>query len=80
MLKFALEVGWTKQDPFIAYRPKTEEVFREYLSRDELQQLGEKKLCRRRLHIARDLFLFSCYTWLSYADTTKLPTADIVKG
>nr|MCS3811976.1 site-specific recombinase XerD [Mucilaginibacter sp. X4EP1] len=80
MIKIAIEVGWAKQDPFIAYRAKTEEVFREFLTSDELQQLAEKKLSRKRLHIARDLFLFSCYTGLSYADTAKLTTADIVKG
>ncbi len=80
MIKIAIEVGWAQQDPFIAYRAKTEEVFREFLTSDELQQLAEKKLSRKRLHIARDLFLFSCYTGLSYADTAKLTTADIVKG
>jgi len=80
MIKIAIEVGWAKRDPFIAYRAKTEEVFREFLTSDELQQLAEKKLSLKRLHIARDLFLFSCYTGLSYADTAKLTTADIVKG
>ncbi|WP_091367521.1 site-specific integrase [Mucilaginibacter mallensis] len=80
MIKIAIEVGWAKHDPFIAYRAKTVEVFREYLTSDELQQLAEKKLSRKRLHVARDLFLFSCYTGLSYADTAKLTRADIVKG
>jgi len=80
MIKIAIEVGWAKHDPFTAYRAKTVEVFREYLTSDELQQLAEKKLSRKRLHVARDLFLFSCYTGLSYADTAKLTTADIVKG
>ncbi len=80
MIKIAIEVGWAKHDPFIAYRAKTVEVFREYLTSNELQQLAEKKLSRKRLHVARDLFLFSCYTGLSYADTAKLTRADIVKG
>jgi site-specific recombinase XerD len=80
MIRVAIEIGWTKHDPFIAYRAKTEEVFREYLTSDELNQLAEKKLSRKQLRIARDLFLFSCYTGLSYADTAKLTTADIVKG
>lgn len=80
MIRVAIEIGWTKHDPFIAYRAKTEEVFREYLTSHELGQLAEKKLPRKQLRIARDLFLFSCYTGLSYADTAKLTRADIVKG
>ncbi|WCT11008.1 site-specific integrase [Mucilaginibacter jinjuensis] len=80
MMKIAIEIGWAKQDPFIAYRAHNEEVFREYLTSEELRELAEKNLSKKRLHVARDLFLFSCYTGLSYADTVKLTKSDIVKG
>lgn len=80
VMKIAYEIGWVKRDPFIAYRARHEEVHREYLSSMELRELATKKLNRKRLVVVRDLFLFSCYTGLSYADTLKLKSADILKG
>jgi site-specific recombinase XerD len=80
VVKIAYEIGWVKRDPFIAYRVRHEEVHREYLSSGELQQLAARKFKRKRLIVVRDLFLFSCYTGLSYADTVKLKRADILKG
>jgi len=80
VMKIAQEVGWVKQDPFIAYRARHEEIHREYLTTEELGQLALKKIKRKRLVLVRDLFLFSCYTGLSYADTTKLNRADVFRG
>ncbi len=80
VIKIAIEIGWLTRDPFIAYRAKKEEVFREYLTSAELHELATKRLSRKRWMVVRDLFLFSCYTGLSYADTVKLKQADIVKG
>jgi integrase len=79
-MKVAQEIGWISRDPFVAYRAKKEEVFREYLTSLELHELATKKLSGKRLRRVRDLFLFSCYTGLSYADTVKLRSADIIKG
>jgi integrase len=80
IMKVANEIGWAKRNPFVAYRAKKEEVFREYLTSAELHALAVKKLPKKRLLLTRDLFLFSCYTGLSYADTVKLKSGDIVKG
>jgi death-on-curing family protein len=80
IMKVAQEIGWINRDPFVAYRAKKEEVFREYLTSLELHELATKKLSGKRLRRVRDLFLFSCYTGLSYADTVKLRSADIIKG
>lgn len=79
IMKVANEIGWAKRNPFVAYRAKKEEVFREYLTSEELNALATRKL-RKRLVITRDLFLFSCYTGLSYADAVKLKSSDILKG
>ena len=80
VMKIAYEIGWVLRDPFIAYRVRHEEVHREYLTSAELDQLATKRLKRKRLIVVRDMFLFSCYTGLSYADTVKLKKADILKG
>lgn len=80
VMKISYEIGWVKRDPFVAYRARHEEVHREYLTSTELHELATKNLNRKRLVVVRDLFLFSCYTGLSYADTVKLKRADILKG
>lgn len=80
IMKVAMEIGWINRDPFVAYRAKKEEVFREYLTSEELHTLATMKLSRKRWNVVRDLFLFSCYTGLSYADIIKLKKPDLVKG
>ncbi|MVN90496.1 site-specific integrase [Mucilaginibacter aquatilis] len=79
IMKVANEIGWAKRNPFVAYRAKKEEVFREFLTTEELRDLTIKKV-KKRLNLTRDLFLFSCYTGLSYADIIKLKSGDILKG
>ncbi|GAA4321397.1 hypothetical protein GCM10023149_21240 [Mucilaginibacter gynuensis] len=49
------------------------------MTSEELNALALKKL-KKRLVLTRDLFLFSCYTGLSYSDTVRLTAEDIVKG
>jgi len=43
-------------------------------------RIAAKKFKIRRLSTVRDLFVFSCFTGLSYADTVKLELDDIVTG
>lgn len=40
----------------------------------------EKEFTIPRIENVRDIFLFSCYTGLAYADVSKLTADDIVKG
>jgi len=77
VIRIAMDFGWLLRDPFIAHRMKTTEVHRNYLSGPELNALVTRKFRGRRLRRVRDLFLFSCYTGLSYADTQKLTAADL---
>lgn len=75
--KIAIDFGWLQRDPFLAHRMKATEVFRDYLTNEELDRLSRRRFSKR-LTIVRDMFLFSCYTGLSYADTVKLETSDVV--
>jgi integrase len=45
-----------------------------------LNRIAEKKLSIERLGLVRDIFLFSCYTGLSYCDVAKLTPTDIATG
>ena len=72
--------GWLDKDPFIKYKPKVKEVIREYLTKEDLQLIADKQFVNVRLTQVRDIFLFSCYTGLAYADVKKLKREEISIG
>ncbi|WP_426588256.1 site-specific integrase [Mucilaginibacter sp. R-33] len=67
---------WLPKSPFINYKSKIKEVIR-VLSSQELETMANKKLVSARLTQLCDVFLFSCYTGLAYADVKKLKRACI---
>lgn len=72
--------GWLEKDPFAKYKPKVKEVKRDYLNAEELERMAAKKFVSDRLTAVRNIFLFSCYTGLAYADVKKLKRSEIVTG
>lgn len=69
--------GWIYTDPFSNYKIRLKRVDRGYLTDTELQKIMKKKFPTKRLEQVRDLFLFSCYTGLSYVDVKELKASDI---
>ena len=53
---------------------------REFLSKNELSNLQHAEIPIDRLDRIRDLFIFSCYTGLSYGDLMKLSEEEISIG
>jgi hypothetical protein len=62
------------------YKIKTYETHRAYLLEDELKIIAKKYIQVEGLSQVRDVFLFSCYTRLSYSDVAKLTSSDIGTG
>jgi site-specific recombinase XerD len=71
---------WIDKDPFMSYKVKIHDTNRSYLSEEELNIISEKKFEVERLSQVRDLFLFSCFTGLSYSDVAKLTKNEIARG
>jgi integrase len=72
--------NWLEKDPFLSYKVTINETNRIYLQEDELKRIEEKNLVNERMSRVRDIFIFSCYTGLSYSDIEKLTPADISIG
>lgn len=72
--------GWLDKDPFVKYKPKVKEVKRDFLNSEELEVMAGKILVSDRVSQVRDIFLFTCYTGLAYADVKKLKRTEIVTG
>lgn len=73
----AIAAGIITADPFAGYAPPRPERKRRYLTREELRRLMITPLSVPRLYLVRDLFLFSCYTGISYGDMCRLTAANL---
>ena len=73
----AIKSGWSKVDPFQEYKLSLKETDRPYLTEMELDSIKGKHFKNIRLDHVKDIFLFSCYTGLAYADVKKLHRAEI---
>ncbi|MNR09480.1 site-specific tyrosine recombinase XerC [compost metagenome] len=72
--------GWLKQAPFIAYKSTAKAKERTYLTQEEVDKIIAKDLTIGRLQQVRDIFIFCCFTGLSYADVKKLKRSEIALG
>ncbi|SHG24550.1 Site-specific recombinase XerD [Fodinibius roseus] len=69
---WAQEKGWLKQDPFEGYKKKYRKKDPVFLEHGELKKIEEKEFSIDRLERIKDIFLFSCYTGLSFSDAENL--------
>ncbi len=79
IIRMAVANDWISKDPFYNYKVQFKTVERDFLSKEELQDLKEKEIDGDRLNVVRDMFVFCCYTGLSYVDVQKLKRDNIVR-
>lgn len=80
VVHYAEKVRYIKYDPFKGYSIETKEVDRGFLTREELQRIEERTFRIPRLEKIRDVFVFVCYTGLTYGDLKLLSHNQIVRG
>ncbi len=80
IVNLCLAHRWIEYNPFVFYKNKTKAKDKEFLSKVELAEIANKEFGIERLDRVKDIFLFSCYTGLSYADVKKLTRSEIKKG
>lgn len=80
IVKRCLLNSWLQKDPFMGFKMPKREVERTALTEMELQTMASKTFSIERLTLVRDIFLFSCYSGLAYADVKKLRREDIIIG
>lgn len=77
VVNFAQGTRLITADPFANYKLKFEYIERGYLDKDEISRICNKNFASKRLEQVRDIFIFSCYTGLSYVDICELTSNDI---
>jgi site-specific recombinase XerD len=80
MTTLALKLTWISRDPFKNYKFRYKKVETAFLNQKELNSIQEKDFAVDRLNLVRDLFVFSCYTGLSYIDLMNLKDSNITAG
>ena len=74
---FAKNMGETMADPFQSFRVHFESVDRDILTQEEIDLIYNKEFCTGRLEQIRDIFVFACYSGLSYIDVANLTEDNI---
>ena len=76
---FCIKNNYITNDPFIGFKIKFKKSNRVYINNEELYTLKNIKL-DKSLNKIRDIFLFACYTGLSYIDLYNLNIKNIQIG
>lgn len=80
IMRLCLANRWINYDPFFNRKNRIDKVDRVFLSQEELQVMIDKDFSVDRLRQVRDIFIFCCFTGLSFIDVEKLRARDLVIG
>jgi integrase len=73
-------MDYIDKNPYSKFKVGLDETHREILSMEELLRLEDKNIQIERLSVVRDIFIFACYTGLSFSDIAKLSRIHLQHG
>jgi len=73
----AMKNGWIYKNPFADYNIQIKSVDRGYLTQEEIETIMNQKFSTKRLERVRDVFIFCCFSGLSYIDVKNLSEEKI---
>jgi site-specific recombinase XerD len=77
MARRAIAQGTLRRDPFAGYVPRHTPCKCRHMTREELERFMNVLVADKRLCHTRDMFVFSTFSGLSYADMCKLSEGNI---
>ncbi|MEO1012379.1 MAG: site-specific integrase [Bacteroidota bacterium] len=80
MSRLAVRLEWLDKDPFINYKLKFKKTERQFLTEREIELIEDSTFKTPSYSKIKDLFIFACYTGLSYVDVQELRADHLVKG
>ncbi len=78
IIRIALANKYITKDPFVNIRFTLEEIEQDFLEDSEIQRIIDKQITIERLANIRDIFVFQCFSGLSYSDVKDLCKEHIV--
>lgn len=80
LMGFAEKLGWISKHPFSKYELSFTKFKNGFLTEQQLERFETLELENEKLRRVRDVFVFCCYTGLSYIDVKQLTNQNIVMG
>ncbi|MBJ7880466.1 site-specific integrase [Gelidibacter salicanalis] len=80
LLNLAIKLDWISRNPFVNFTIRFLKTERDILNKIELAAIEGAGFERPCLEITKDMFVFSCYTGLSYIDIQNLRKEHIITG
>lgn len=80
ILRTPIKKGVIKDDPFEELGIKGKPVYKDYLTKEEIENIVKLLFDSEPLERSRDIFLFACYTGLAYLDIYQLNGSNLVKN
>ncbi|GHT29146.1 tyrosine recombinase [Bacteroidia bacterium] len=77
IIEIALEKNYISRNPFVNFRMQYQNPDRGFLTQDEVEKLIAFQFDNEKLEQARDVFVFCCFTGLSYSDVFYLTKENI---
>ncbi|MDV3876879.1 integrase [Elizabethkingia anophelis] len=77
LVELAIKKGLIRDNPFEDYEISMEETDRGYILKEDVEKLMMCEPPHKRYEVVKDLFIFSCFTGLAYADIKKLTRNNI---
>lgn len=77
LVELAIKKGLIRDNPFQDYEINMEETDRGYILKEDVEKLMMCVPSHQRYELVKDLFIFSCFTGLAYADIKKLTRNSI---
>jgi integrase/recombinase XerD len=77
---YAQEREWIDKNPFVGHSFKRIETEIKFLTKEQILKLETTTLSQPRLELVKQLFLFSIYTGLHYADAMSLTDTNLING
>jgi len=77
IIGIAIQKDYIAKNPFINFSMQYQDANRGFLSQEEVEKLIAFQSKNKKLEQARDMFLFCCFTGLSYSDVVNLTKQHI---
>ena len=77
VINIAVDNGWLQNNPFNNYHLSKENTKRGYLTKDEITMLINGEFKKKSYELIRDLFIFCCFSGLSWRDMYNLTTDNL---
>jgi hypothetical protein len=66
MVRIAIRKKIISQNPFVGYSPERQKTYQRFLPANDLEKLMNTPLKSSALNVTRNMFVFSCFTGLSF--------------